>query len=94
MSSRKSSNYSNFTLGVVDYDTVVHLGVEVDEDSVAKHVGLQLNAWQKGVALSCCWTHLTLKLSFQTLDTVVRGECVAFPELHERVFLIQVVRCV
>ena len=75
----------------MDDDTVVHLGVEVDEDSVAKHVCLQLNAWQKGVALSCWWTNLTLKLSFQTLDTVVWSECVAFPELHQGAFLVQVV---
>ena len=93
MTPRKSSKYSKLAPGVMDDDTVTHLGVKVDEDSVAQHICLHANTWQKGVALSC-WLVDTFDIEIiqqQRLDTVVRGECVALPELHERVFLVQVV---
>ena len=48
----------------MDDDAVVHLWVKMDEDPVVKHVCLQLNTWQEGVALSCGW------VSTFNMDTV------------------------
>ena len=39
----------------MDDDAVVHVRVKMEEDPIVKHVCLQLNTWQEGVALSCGW---------------------------------------
>ena len=51
----------------MDDDSVVHLRVKVELDPIVKHICLQLNTWQKSVALSWWWKLFTWTLCLKLL---------------------------